>query len=201
MRTRLELSAQRGLTRFVGRRDEMEQLRRSWQAAQAGRGQIVAVLGEAGVGKSRLLYEFKVPLQSSHPVLEAFSVSHGKAYAYLPLIELLKNYFHIDSEDDDRRRREKATGKLLTLDRALEDTLPYVFALLGIAEPGSSLQRMDPQIRRQRTMEAAKRILLRESSVSRWCSCSRTCTGSTTRRRRFSTCSSKAWPRRSCCCW
>ncbi len=68
-------------------------------------------------------------------MLETFSVSHGKAYAYLPLIELLHNYFHITLQDDERKRREKLTGKVLTLDRSLEDTLPYLFTLLGIAEP------------------------------------------------------------------
>jgi len=96
-------------------------------------------------------------------VLETFSVSHGKAYAYLPLIDLLRNYFHIALEDDERARREKVTGKVLALDRTLEDTLPYVFALLGIADPMSALPQMDSQIRRRRTLEAVKRILLRET--------------------------------------
>jgi predicted ATPase len=96
-------------------------------------------------------------------VLEAFSVSHGKATAYLPLIDLLKSYFGIKLEDDERQRREKITGKVLTLDRALEDTLPYLFTLLGIADAGAPLAQMDPQIRRQRTLEAVKRVLLRET--------------------------------------
>ena len=96
-------------------------------------------------------------------LLETFSVSHGKAYPYLPLIDLLKNYFQLIPQDDERRRREKLTGKVLTLDRSLEDTLPYLFYLLGIAEPSSPLQQMDPQIRRKRTLEAIKRVLIRES--------------------------------------
>ena len=122
-------------------------------------------MGEPGVGKSRLFYEFK----GSHCtyagclVLETFSVSHGKAYPYLPLIDLLKNYFQLTNQDDERRRREKITGKVLTLDRGLEDILPYLFFLLGIAEPTSPLQQMDPQIRRKRILEAIKRLLLRES--------------------------------------
>jgi predicted ATPase len=120
-------------------------------------------MGEAGIGKSRLFHEFKVPLQAQCPVLETFSVSHGKAYAYLPLIDLLRNYFHIALEDDERARREKVTGKVLALDRTLEDTLPYVFALLGIADPTSALPQMDSQVRRRRTLEAVKRILLRET--------------------------------------
>jgi predicted ATPase len=149
--------------RFVGRRAELQQLRRAWEAAQAGHGQIAALVGEAGVGKSRLVYEFKAPLERGCRVLEAFSVSHGKAYAYLPLIDLLKGYFGIALEDDERQRREKITGKVLTLDRTLEDALPYLFSLLGIAEETTSLDQMDPQIRRQRTLEAVKRVLARET--------------------------------------
>jgi class 3 adenylate cyclase/predicted ATPase len=163
LRTRLEVAASRGLVRFVGRRGELEQLRRAWDSARAGHGQIVAVVGEAGVGKSRLVYEFKAPLERGCRVLEAFSVSHGKAYAYLPLIDLLKGYFGIALEDDERQRREKITGKVLTLDRTLEDALPYLFTLLGIAEETTSLAQMDPQIRRQRTLEAVKRVLVRET--------------------------------------
>ncbi|MGE0822640.1 MAG: AAA family ATPase [Candidatus Binatia bacterium] len=82
---------------------------------------------------------------------------------YHPLVDLLKNYFQLTNQDDDRRRREKITGKVLTLDRGLEDTLPYLFFLLGLAEPTSPLQQMDGQIRRQRILEAIKRLLLRES--------------------------------------
>ena len=79
-------------------------------------------MGEPGVGKSRLFYEFKLLSQRGCLVLETFSVSHGKAYPYLPLIDLLKNYFQLTNQDDERRRREKITGKVLTLDRSLEDT-------------------------------------------------------------------------------
>ena len=163
LRTRLDVSASRGLVRFVGRRGELEQLRRAWKSAQEGHGQIVAGVGEAGVGKSRLFYEFKAPLQRGCLLLEAFSVSHGKASAYLPLIDLLKSYFRIELEDDERQRREKITGKVLTLDRSLEDALPYLFSLLGIADPTAFLAQMDAQIRRRRTLEAVKRVLLRET--------------------------------------
>src|SRR5262249_31292649 len=96
-------------------------------------------------------------------VLEAYSVSHGKASAYLPVIELLKSYFKITAEDDARARREKVNGKIITLDRSLEDTLPYLFGLLGIVEGEGPLAPLDPQTRRRRTLEAIKRILVRES--------------------------------------
>ncbi|WP_432260178.1 adenylate/guanylate cyclase domain-containing protein [Cupriavidus sp. TMH.W2] len=163
LRTRLQVSASRGLARFVGRARELEQLREARARAQAGHGQIVGVVGEPGVGKSRLFHEFKLLAPRDCLVLETFSVSHGKAYPYLPLTELLRNYCQITAQDDERRRREKLTGKLLTLDRALEDTLPYLFHLLGATEPSSALAQMDTQIRRQRTFEAIKRLLVRES--------------------------------------
>ena len=163
LRTKLQLSVRRGLARFIGRQSELDQLHRAWEQAKAGHGQISAVMGEPGVGKSRLFYEFKLLAQRGCLLLETFSVSHGKAYPYLPLIDLLKNYFQLTNQDDERQRREKITGKVLTLDRGLEDTLPYLFFLLGLAEPTSSLQQMDGQIRRQRILEAIKRLLLRES--------------------------------------
>src|SRR5207249_9546478 len=163
LRTRLQVAARRGLTRFVGRHSELEQLQRALEQAKAGHGQLVGVMGEPGVGKSRLFYEFKLTSQSGCLVLEAFSVSHGKASPYLPVIELLKTYFHIQPQDTERTRREKIIGKVLGLDRSLEDTLSYLFVLLGVEDPNSSLQQMDPQIRRRRTFDALKRLFLRES--------------------------------------
>jgi class 3 adenylate cyclase/predicted ATPase len=163
LRTKLQVAARRGLTRFVGRQSELDQLQRALAQAKAGHGQIISVMGEPGLGKSRLFYEFKLLSQSGCLVLDAYSVSHGKASPYLPVIELLKSYFDITREDDERKRREKITGKVLTLDRSLEDALPYLFPLLGIDDPTASLQQMDPQIRRRRTFAALKRVFLRES--------------------------------------
>ncbi len=163
LRTKLQVAARRGLARFVGRQSEMEHLRHALDLAKAGHGQVVGMMGEPGVGKSRLFYEFKLASLRGCLVLETFSVSYGKAYPYLPLIDLLKNYFQLGLHDDERQRREKITGRVLMLDRSLEDTLPYLFFLLGIAEPTSPLQQMDPQIRRRRTLEAIKRLLVRES--------------------------------------
>ena len=110
-----------------------------------------------------MFYEFKLTSQSGCLVLEAFSVSYGKASPYLPVIELLKTYFQIQPQDDERSRRQKVIGKVLELDRSLEDILPYLFALLGGEEQTSSLQQMDAQVRRRRTFDALKRLFLRES--------------------------------------
>ena len=151
------------LTKFVGREREMEALEARAERAKAGHGQIVAAMAEAGTGKSRLFFEFKAKNQSGWMVLETFSVSHGKASAYLPVIDLLHDYFKITGEDDERTRREKVDGKVLDPGSALEDTLPYLFALLGIVEGDDPLAQMDAQVRKRRTLDAIKRILLRES--------------------------------------
>src|SRR5437773_6625589 len=163
LRTRLQVAARHGLTRFVGRHSELEQLQRAFEQAKAGHGQIVGVIGEPGLGKSRLFYEFQILARSGCLVLEAYSVSYGKASPYLPLIELLKSYFQIQLQDDERTQRERVLGKVLGLDRSLEDALPYLFSLLGIEDLTSALPQMDPQIRRRRTFEALKKLLLRES--------------------------------------
>jgi len=163
LRTRLQRAAGRGLTKFVGRAREMEALKHALQQAKAGHGQIVAATAEPEVGKSRLFFEFKALSQSGSMVLETISVSHGKASVYLPVIDLLHGYFKIGSEDDARTRREKVAGRITILDRALEDTLPYLFALLRIAEGDDPLAQMDGQVKKRRMLEAIKRILLRES--------------------------------------
>ena len=163
LRTHFQISARRGLTRFVGREREMAAMAGALEQATAGHGQIVAAVGEAGAGKSRLMYEFKATIPDECKVLEAYSVSHGKASAWLPVIELLKSYFEIADEDDDSRRSEKVEAKARALDPALAETLPYILSLLGIAGAGASLAMMDAGIRRRRTLEAVKRIIIRES--------------------------------------
>ena len=163
LRTHFQLSARRGLTRFVGREREMAAMAGALEQARAGHGQIVAAVGEAGAGKSRLMYEFKAAIPDGCKVLEAYSVSHGKASAWLPVIELLKSYFEIADEDDDSRRSEKVEAKARALDPALAETLPYILSLLGIAGAGASLAMMDAQVKRRRTLEAVKRIIIRES--------------------------------------
>jgi predicted ATPase/class 3 adenylate cyclase len=163
LRTRFQVEARRGLVPFIGRGHELAQIQRALELARGSQGQIVAVVGEPGVGKSRLLYEIKRTVPRDWLVLETFSVSHGKAYPYLPLIDLLKNYFAILPQDDEQQRRAKVAGKVLMLERHLEDTLPPFFALLGIAELTSAFLQMDAPMRRRRIYEALKRLLLRES--------------------------------------
>ena len=123
-----------------------------------------SLVGEAGVGKSRLAYEFV----HAHPtqgwlVLESASVSYGKATPYFPVIDLLKRYSHIEDHDDTRTIRAKVTGQVLTLDPALQDTVPALLSLLDALPEDSPFLKLDSPQRRQRTLDGLKRVLLRES--------------------------------------
>src|SRR5437867_1771950 len=165
-RTRLQVSARRGLTRFVGRDTEIEVLRQSLEHAGAGHGQAVAIVGEAGVGKSRLVREF-TKSHDTHGwlVLESGSVSYERAWPYLPVIELLKAYLSIRKRDDPREIPERVAGKLVTLDRTLEPLLTPLLALLDVPVDDAVWRELDPLQRRQRTLEAVKRLLFRESQA------------------------------------
>jgi tetratricopeptide (TPR) repeat protein len=166
VRRRLQAAVARGLTRFVGRQTELDALSHAQERAGAGHGQVVALVGEAGVGKSRLVYEF-IHLHRTHAwlVLESASVSYGKATPYFPVIDLLKRYAHVEEHDDTRTIRAKVTGQVLTLDETLQDTIPALLALLDALPEESPFLRLDPPQRRQRTLTALKRVLLRESQV------------------------------------
>ena len=165
-RTRIQVSAGRGLTRFVGRDVELEQVLRVQQLASQGQGHVVAIVGEAGVGKSRLVHEF---VHSHHTaawlVLEANSVSYGRATPYLPVIELLKNYFKISAQDSTQLIREKVTERILALDRSLQDAIPPMLDLLDSLDEKHPFRSLDLVRHRQYTYQAVVRLLLSESRV------------------------------------
>jgi tetratricopeptide (TPR) repeat protein len=166
VRRRLHATAARGLTRFVGRQTELEVLRQALNRAGVSHGQLVAVVGEPGVGKSRLVYEFIHSHQTqAWRVLESASVSYGKATSYFPVLDLLQRYCGIEGDDDARTIRAKVTGHVLTLDEALQETVPALLALLDALPEDHPFQKLDPPQRRQRTLEGLKRVLLRESQV------------------------------------
>src|SRR5215831_8823119 len=163
---RLQAAAARGLTRFVGREAEVAALRHALEQAGAGHGQVVAIVGEAGVGKSRLVYEcVHAHYTQGWRVLESASVSYGKATPYFPVVDLLKRYAHVEDADEPRTIRAKVTGQVLTLDATLQDTVPALLWLLDVLPDDSPFRMLEPTQRRQRTLEALKRVLLRESQV------------------------------------
>ncbi|MGB6196749.1 MAG: adenylate/guanylate cyclase domain-containing protein, partial [Methyloceanibacter sp.] len=163
LRTRLERSAGRGLSKFVGRSKEREIFRLAAQLAKSGSGQLIALVAEPGVGKSRLVFEFKAEAGEDWTVLEASSVSHGKGSSYLPVIELLHAYFGIAKGDDPATRRNRIAKRIAELDASLEAALPYVYALLEVEDDKERLAGMDPQLRRSRTLDAVVRLLLSEA--------------------------------------
>ena len=166
-RTRLQAAASRGLTPFVGRELEVQQLTQALDQARGGRGQVVAVVGEPGMGKSRLIHEFVHSSQTDDClVLETNSASYGHAASYLPVIELLRHYyFKIGQRDNAKSIREKVTEKILALDPSLQDDIPALLDLLDALDAGHPFQSLDPLQHRQHTYQAITRLLLRENHV------------------------------------
>jgi class 3 adenylate cyclase/tetratricopeptide (TPR) repeat protein len=170
-RIRIQALAARGLSKFVGRDAEMELLRRGALQAHSGRGQVVALVGEAGVGKSRLFLEFtRSPALQDWLVLQAASVSYGKATSYLPLIDLLTRYFEIHTRDDERRVREKIAGKLFALgEKKLLTRLPLFAGALARGAEDPAWTNMTPAERQSELFGAAKQLLIRESQEQPLC--------------------------------
>src|SRR5262249_48388100 len=166
VRSRFPAVAARGLSRFVGRDAELGQLRQVLDQARTGHGQVVAVVGEPGVGKSRLCWEF---IQSHRAqgwrAIESASVSHERATSYLPILELLRTYFEIEPRDDPRQIRVKITAKLRSLDPQLEPALSALLWILDVPVDDPAWDRLDPPQRRQEVLHAVKRLLLRESEA------------------------------------
>jgi class 3 adenylate cyclase/tetratricopeptide (TPR) repeat protein len=166
--SRLQAAAARGLTRFVGRGAEIEQLQEALVQAGAGRGQVATVVGDAGVGKSRLYWEFvHSDRTEGWRILEGRAVSYGKATSYLPVVGLLKGCSQIEPRDETQQMREKLISKVLSLGEALRPTLPALLALLDLPVEDPAWAALDASQRRRKTIDAVKRILLRESQVQR----------------------------------
>ncbi len=154
----------------MGHRNELEDLQSALEKAGEGHGQIFATIAEAGVGKSRLYWEFtRSPRVKDWLIVESGSVSYGKASAYKPVIDLLKAYCAIEDTDGHRRIQEKVAGKILTLDQSLTPTIPPVLSLLEVPIEDESWDNLDPALRRQRTLDGVKGLMLREAKVQPLC--------------------------------
>jgi class 3 adenylate cyclase/tetratricopeptide (TPR) repeat protein len=163
-KSRFRVLASRGLTSFVGRNAELEQLERLATKARRGHGQVAAIIGEPGLGKSRLVHEF-VRCERASPslVLETASLSYHSATSYQPVIDLLKTYFGIAESDEVADRRNKVADRLLSLDQALAPDLPAFLVLLDIPVEERSWQELNAFQRRERILAALKRLVLREA--------------------------------------
>src|SRR3989442_1094566 len=156
----------RTLSPFVGRAGDLDSIQSLMTRAENGEAQILGLVGEPGVGKSRLLFELIHSRRvEGWLILETRSSSYGAATRDLPVVDLARSYFRISDRDTARDIREKVTGRLLTLDRALEPTLPALFALLELTVDDPVWQSLDPSQRRRRTLDAVKRLLEREARI------------------------------------
>jgi class 3 adenylate cyclase/tetratricopeptide (TPR) repeat protein len=166
VRNRLQAAAARGLTQFVGREAETEMLVRALDHVAMGRGQVIAAVGEPGIGKSRLIYEFVHSRCTEHwLILESGSAPHGKTPPGLPIIDLLKSYFHIEARADSKQIQAQVASKVLGLDRALEPIVTPLLALLDAPIDDPVWGSLDPPQRLRLSLEAILQLLVRESQV------------------------------------
>jgi tetratricopeptide (TPR) repeat protein len=170
-RSRMHALAARGLSKFVGRQDEIERLSRAATRAKAGQGQVVALVGDAGVGKSRIFLEFTRSLGTQGwLILEGGSVSYDKETSYLPLVDLLSGYFQIQDRDTEQQVRERVGRKLLALgDEKLLAQLPLLTAALGISASDDAWANSHPFERQSLIFDAVKRLFLHESQNQPLC--------------------------------
>jgi class 3 adenylate cyclase len=159
-RTRFDVSRSRGLTRFVGRDADMATLEAALEQAQAGHGQVVGVVAEAGTGKSRLCFEFAERCRArGMTVNEGHALAHGRNIPYLPMLQVFRGYYGITEQDDDRTAREKIAGRLLLLDEGFRDVLPLLFEFFGVPDPERPVPRMDPDAKQRQLFGVLRRLV------------------------------------------
>jgi class 3 adenylate cyclase/tetratricopeptide (TPR) repeat protein len=164
-RGRLDVSRARGLSRFVGRADELQVLEQALEQGLAGEGSVIGIVGEAGVGKSRLCHEFAERCRARGlPVYHATGQAHTKSVPLLPVLQLMRGYFDITDTDDDQTARERIAGKLLLLDESFADGLPLIFDFLGVPDPQRPAPRMDPEARQRQLLDLTRRLIRAQSA-------------------------------------
>ena len=165
-RTRFDVSTERGLTPFVGRQRELELLIDGYERSKEGRGQAISIISEAGIGKSRLLYEFRKAVTNEDATfLEGRCLSYSTNIAYHPIVDILRATFDIQDTDTDEKIRQKVTQflKVLQIDAAIH--MPYLLELLAVKESGIEKIPMSPEARKDRTLEALKQITIKGSEL------------------------------------
>ncbi len=165
MRTRLDMSRARGLSPFVGRRDEMETLERALEQAVEGNAQVIGLVADAGLGKSRICYEFVEKCRArGMTVNQAHGVAHGKAIPFYPVLQMLRGYFGITEQEPDKTVREKIAGKLLLLDEKFKEALPLVFDFLGVPDPNLPTPNLNPEASQRQLFGVVRRLIHAESA-------------------------------------
>ncbi|MDB4443906.1 AAA family ATPase, partial [bacterium] len=161
--TRLDASATRGLTKFIGRSGDIETLTQAFEKVRASAGQVVGIVGEAGVGKSRLIFEMRKSLQGEFTYLEGRCVQIGQSIPFLPVLDILRGYFDIKEGDQEHIIREKLKEKILELDETLLRDLPALEDLLSLPVDDQTWVNLEPKEKRDRTFEALRDLFVRVS--------------------------------------
>ncbi len=165
LRTRLDVSRSRGFSRFVGRVDEMQTIETEFSRAIAGNGQVVGVVADAGVGKSRLCYEFAQRCRARGiPVYEAHCVAHGKAVPLLPVLEMTRAYFGVTDQDSPRAARDKVAGRMVLLDVTLTDAVPLMLDFLGVPDPERPALPLGAEARQRQLFDTIRRMMRARSA-------------------------------------
>jgi class 3 adenylate cyclase/tetratricopeptide (TPR) repeat protein len=167
-KTRLEISKEHGFTKFIGREREIEVLRDCFTRVREGLGQVVTIIGDAGIGKSRLLYEFRKLLEpggESVLYLEGRCISYGKSISYLPVMDIIKKRFRVDKLDTERTMRKKIEKGISDIDPNLEGAIPFLYDILSIETDVPFLKSLDLRDKRKRTLETLKNIILADSNL------------------------------------
>ena len=165
--SRIEAATIKGLTRFVGRKNSMASLMEAYHKAHSGSGQVVGIVGDAGLGKSRILLEFKNRLPKDDiTYLEGRCLNYGDSISYLPIIDILKRYFQIKEDEKESIAKEKMREKVFQLDSKLEGNLPAMYDLLSIGVANENFQLLEPQQKRDMIFESIKDVIIRESQNS-----------------------------------
>jgi class 3 adenylate cyclase len=160
MRTRFDVSRSRGFSRFVGRGDEMQVLESALARAREGNAQVVGIVGDAGLGKSRLCFEFLERCRTRGVMTyETSGVAHGKAIPFLPILRLFRAFFGITEQDSDTTARERIAGRLLLLDERLRESLPLNFDFMGVPDPENPPPRIDPEARQRQMFDIVRRVV------------------------------------------
>jgi adenylate cyclase len=164
-RGRLDVSRARGFSRFVGRNEELRMLESALEQARAGQAQVIGIVGEAGIGKSRLCHEFTERLRAQGtPVYHVAGQAHARSVPMLPVLELMRAFFDVTDLDSDQTARERIAGKLLLLDESFGDGLPLFFDFLGVPDPERPAPRMDPEARQRQLLGLIKRLVRAQSA-------------------------------------